>query len=1061
MRFCGQCGAPLAAGRAPQASREPRAERRHLTVLFCDLARSTELAERLDPEDLRELVCEYQAVAGRIVDELEGHVAQHLGDGILVYFGYPRAHEDDPCRAVKTGLRIVQAMAELNHRLELQRGLRVAVRLGIHTGPVVAGEVGSGATREQLAIGQVPNVAARLQSLADPDTVLLSGATYRLVQGLFACRPLGARNLKGVSEPVDVFEACGDSAAGSRFEAALHRGLLPFVGRRRELERMLEAFAAASRGAGSVALLTGEAGLGKSRLVHQFRERLAAEPHGWLPAHCSPYGRNSAFQPIIGLLSDLLAMAPGEAPEAVWEKLERLVGEPGPDTAILGSLLSLPASDRHPLPDGSPALLRENTFASLLRVWRRLSARRPLVLVVEDLHWSDPSTLEMVRQLSGEARGLSMLLLLTARPELSPPWLSPALSLSLDRLTEAEAEDLVNEVAGGRKLPEELVRHIAGRTDGIPLYVEELTRMTIESGDLVEQDGRFVLRQPSVRLAIPTTLQGSLVARLDQLGPARRTAQLAAAIGREFDLSLLAAASPLPEDEVQRDLDHLVAAQLVVPGDDPRRPVFVFRHALIQEAAYECLVRKERSDYHGRIARLLEEGLPGIESSPQRLAHHFALAGRFEAAVRYAHQAGLHFLTRSAYYEAIEHLNDGLRWLQELPDTPERARLELELRGSLVPALMATRGYGAEEVESCLARSLALTDGLERETHTFPTLWGLWSYYQLRGRNQEALQMAERLHGLAAESRDSGLMIEGLNALAVTKWYLGMFDPSVAGFEEVEALYDPAAHRGHAFIYGQDPRLFARAQKFVSLWYLGRPARALALAADCLLEAEAFGHANTTCMVLEYTATLYQYCGEAGAVAEYAGRLLALCQRHGLQQWQALGTALESWAQVHQGGGDIGQLAAGVKLYESIGARMSLTYLSTLLAEAHVRLGSFQEGLKVLEQSIATSRDTGETFHLPEMLRRHGDWLLLLPDADPRRAEASYRECIAVARRQNARQSELYAAASLARLLSGLRRGDEGSRILAEARAAYPGGAEERAATEARSVLALQALTGP
>src|SRR5712691_11118074 len=706
---------PIQALPLPAAPQSPDAERRQLTVMFCDLVDSTPLASQLDPEDLREVVRAYQETTAVVIQRLDGHIAQYLGDGLLVHFGYPQAHEDDARRAVRTGLGIVEAMGALNARLAQHYGVQLGVRIGIHTGVVVVGEMGGGSRQEQLAMGETPNVAARIQGLAAPDTVVISPTTFRLVQGYFTCHDLGAHTLKGLAAPLQVYRILGESAAQSRLDVASATGLTPLVGRDAEVALLLECWVHSQDGAGQVVLLRGEAGIGRSRLVEVLRERVLSAGATPMVLHCSPEHQQSVLYPVIDHLQRFLQWQRREPPEAKFDTLERALSTyrvPLDDVVpLFAALLSVPMPERYPPLNLTPQRQRQKTHEALVAWLLAEAERQPVLAVWEDLHWADPSTLELLRLMLDQGPTARMLTLLTCRPEFRPPWAThaPVTQVTLNRLGRTQVEAMIPSLTGAKTLPTEVVQQVVAKTDGVPLFVEELVKMILESGLVREQAGRYVLTGPLPPLAIPSTLHDSLMARLDRLSAARELAQLGAVLGREFAYDLLQAVAPVDESTLQQGLAQLVEAELVYQRGLPPRRRYIFKHALIQDTAYQSLLRSTRQHYHQRIAQVLAAHFPEIaETQPEFLAHHYTEAGLSAQALAYWQQAGQRALQRSATLEAISHVTRGLEVLHALPETPERTHEELALYLTLGPALSNTRGTGASEVERVYVRACEL-----------------------------------------------------------------------------------------------------------------------------------------------------------------------------------------------------------------------------------------------------------------------------------------------------------------------------------------------------------------
>ena len=699
------------------------------------------LASQLDPEDLREVVRAYQDTCATVIARFDGYIAQYLGDGLLIYFGYPLAHEDDAQRAVRAGLGIVEALGQLNTRLTQERGVQLAVRLGIHTGLVVVGEVGGGTRQEQLALGETPNLAARLQGIAAPNTVVISAATWQLLGGFFTYQPLGTPRLKGFAQPLAVYQVLAESTARSRLEAAGSTGLTPLVGREQEVALLRERWAHVKDGRGQVVLLSGEAGIGKSRLVQVLTEHVAAEPPVWLtPCQCSPYHQHTALYPMIELLERVtLGFDREESPQQKLRKLEGFLVQHGLLLAevvpLFAALFSLPLPVRYPPLTVSPERQKQQTLHALLTIFLRSATQQPVLFVMEDLHWVDPTTLELLTLLVEQGPTARILALWTCRPDFRPPWTERAhcTQVTLLRLPRQQATELTDRVAHGKDLPPDVMEQIVAKTDGVPLFVEELTKMVLESGLLQEREDRYDLPGPLPSLAIPATLHDSLMARLDRLDTVKRLAQLGATLGREFAYELLQAVSPWDARTVQRGLQQLVAAELLYQRGLPPQATYLFKHALIQDAAYQSLLRSTRQHYHQRIAQVLEAQFPEVVATqPALVAHHYTEAGLSEPAITYWQHAGQQALQRSANLEAVQHLRKGMEVLQTLPDTPVRTQHELTLLLALA-ALVPTQGFAAPDVEHVYGRARALCLQVGETPQLFSVVFGLRTLAEVRG----------------------------------------------------------------------------------------------------------------------------------------------------------------------------------------------------------------------------------------------------------------------------------------------------------------------------------------
>jgi class 3 adenylate cyclase/predicted ATPase len=1011
---------------APAAPSRPDAERRQLTVLFCDLLDSTALAHQLDPEELREVVQAYQATCAKVIARFEGHIAQYLGDGLLVYFGYPLAHEDDAQRAVRTGLGIVEAFGQLNTHLRQTRGVQLAVRLGIHTGLVVVGDVGGGGRQEQLALGETPIIAYRLQDIAAPNTLVISAATFPLLGGFFACQPLGTPLLKGLAQPLAVYRVLYESMARSRLEAAGSTGLTPLVGRDEEVGLLRRRWAQVKDGAGQVVLLSGEAGIGKSRLVHVLKEQVAAESQAWLtPCQCSPYYQNTALYPWIELLERVaLRFEREEAPAQKLNKLEGFLVQYGLPLAeavpLFAALLSLPLPAEYAPLTMSPEQQKRQTLHALLTILLRIAAQQPVLFVMEDLHWVDPSTLELLNLLVDQGPTARILALFTFRPDFSLPWTgrSHLTQVTVHRLSRQQAVEVVLRVAHGKALPAEVIEQIVAKTDGVPLLVEELTKMVLGSGLLQEQEGHYALTGPLPPLAIPATLHDSLMARLDRLAAVKGLAQLGATLGREFSYELFQAVSPWDEERVRWGLHQLVEAEFLYQRGLPPQATYTFKHALIQDAAYQSLLKSTRQQYHRHIAQVLEARFPETAATqPELLAHHFTESGLMGQAISYWQRAGEHAVQRSANVEAISHLTQALALLQTLPDTPERAQQELAVYIALGVPMVQTKGHAAPEVEATYTRARALCQQLGDTPQLFSVLLGLRRLYFFRGELRTADELGEQLLRLAERLDDAGHLVRAHMMLAEGLLYLGEFVRARMHAEEGIALYDPQQHRAQAFRYGNDPGVCCRAFAALALWVLGYPGQALQRSEEALAWAQELAHPFSLGVALNQAAYVHQFRREGALTQARAEATIALATEQGFALWLALGPIVRGWALAEQGQAADGlvQLRQGLAAWKAIEAHPR-SYGLVLLASVYGKVGQPEEGLRVLTEAQTAAQATGERFWEAELSRLEGE-LLLAPSAENHAAvEACFQQALAVARRQQAKSLELRAAMSLAHL---------------------------------------------
>jgi TOMM system kinase/cyclase fusion protein len=980
-----------------------------------------------DPEELREVVRAYQATCAKVIARFEGHIAQYLGDGLLVYFGYPLAHEDDAQRAVRAGLGIVEALGQLHTRLGQERGVHLAVRLGIHTGLVVVGDIGEGPRQEQLALGETPNLAARLQGIAAPNTLVISAATLQLLGGFFACQALGTPLLKGFAQPLEVYRVLSESTARSRLEAARSTGLTPLVGREQEVRLLRERWAQVKDGLGQVVLLSGEAGIGKSRLVQVLKDQVATEPQAWLtPCQCSPYYRHTALYPWIELLERVvLQFDREESPQQKLRKLEGLLvqyGLPLPEAVpLFTALLSLPLPAEYASLTVSPEQQKQLTLHALLTILLRIATQQPVLFVMEDLHWVDPSTLEFLSLLVEQGASAPILALCTARPDFSPSWTgrSHLTQMTVHRLTHQQAAEMILRVTHGKALPPEVVEQIVAKTDGVPLFVEELTKMVLESGLLQEREERYALTGPLPPLAIPATLHDSLMARLDRLATVKGLAQLGATLGREFAYALLHAVSLWDEATLQQGLYQLVEAEFLYQRGVPPQATYLFKHALIQDAAYQSLLRSTRQQYHQHIAQVVEARFPELcETQPELVAHHYTEAGLSGLAIPYWQRAGQRAGQRSAHAEAIAHLGKGLELLQSLPETPERARHELGVQVALGPALMVTKGWGAPEVEQVYARARALSQQVGESPELFPVLWGLWRFYLVRAEYQTARELGEQCLSLAQRVHDSALLLLAHLALGGTLYLVGELPPARAHLEQGLALYAPQEHRVLAFHYGLDLGVWCLSYVAWPLALLGYPDQALTRMQEALTLAQELSHPVSLAAALYYAALLHYVRREGPAAQEGAEAAIALSHEQGFPLYVALGTNVRGWALAVQGHVEEGmaQMRQGRAALQAMGAKLWWPAYLAWLAEAYDGMGQAPDGLAVLTEALTIAHHTGERFWEAEIHRLKGELLRALSAEQHAEAETCLQQALDIARRQQAKLLELRAAVSLSRL---------------------------------------------
>jgi class 3 adenylate cyclase/predicted ATPase len=1024
-----------------------------VTVLFCDLARSTELSDRLDPEEWRAVLGAYQEATARVVESLEGHVAQYLGDGILAYFGYPRAHEDDPRRALRAALAILDSLGGVNRELA-NRGLRLDARIGVHTGMVVVGRVGGGQRGDPLALGSAPNLAARLQSLAEPGQVLVSGATQRLTAAFFDFAPLGPRSLRGIAEPVVVHRALAERTAASLAAADLDS--TPVVGRDGELALLRAAFARAAAGRGETVVLIADSGVGKSRLVRALAETAREQGFDWLSCRCSPYHGASPLHPLREIAGELFAIAPGGDRLHQAESAVAALGLPVAETVeAIGDLVGLaPGSAAES--GASPAKLKERRLAALVAAFLDHGRRRPGAVVVEDLHWADPSTLELLELLRRHVASRPLFLLLTARPgvELAGS-AAEATQILLQRLDDVHAQRVVEWVARGA-LDEEQVRDIVRRADGVALYLEELTKAHLESGGHPSETGAG-----AVGAEVPVTLQDSLNGRLDRLGEAKEVAQLAAVLGRELEGDLLLAVSPWDEGRVQREVGRLVEADLLRQRGSWPDVVLTFKHALICDAAYAMLLKSDRRKHHGRAARALAQRFPERSArQPELVARHLSLAGDAGEAIEWWLRAGEKALLHSANLEAIDHLRRGLGDLEGLAEGPARNGSELRLLGTLSAALIGSQGYVAPEVERTNARKLELCRALGGSRETFWTLLGLTTYEIVRGELEAAQSTADRLWELAEALGDDLLRGAAGVANGSAAYYQAHFSRAEEWLR-IALEIDPVDDGSFLRQVGGDLGVTMRYTAGLLQWHLGRPDTARRHVEAAIAAARRLGHGFSIAAALRFKAELAQFEGDAALVAATADELLALSDAQGFPIWTIQGHIFAGWAGAagsERGArldAEVDRMDGALQIYRQTGTGLSAAYFCCLVAQGRAAQERWRESTALFAEARQRMNATGDRYWEPEMLRLEAEVALepTAGEAALERTERSIRGALDAARRAGSRSLELRAALSLGRLLARRGQAPEARRLVAAIYEAYPEKTNARDLAQARALL--------
>lgn len=1069
-KFCSECGAGLTA--RPEASprrrvsaspmttarAEASGERRQLTIMFCDLVGSTTLASRLDPEDMREVIGACLRMVTDVVKSLGGYAARYVGDGALIYFGYPQAHEDDAERAIQAGLQIIEEASALM----LLEGFRPQFRVGVATGLVVVGDiVRAGAAGESDVAGETPHLAARLQTLAEPNTVVISHSTRQLAGELFAYRDLGAVALKGFAEPVQAFQVLGTTGAESRFEALRQSRQSPLVGRGEELQILERHWQQACEGQGQVVLLSGEAGIGKSRLTAMLSERAARQPHTRVRYYCSWHQQGSPFQPFITQLERAAQIVRDDSAARKLEKLQKVLtpgASPEEDLLLLADLLSVPLEERGSRLDLAPKRLRDKTMEALLRQAELLAAQRPLLMVFEDVHWIDPSSLDLLNLAIQRVPKLPILLIVTFRPEFQPPWSGPnAVALQLLPLTHDDSAALVQASAGQSQLPPAVVAEIIARADGIPLFVEELTRAVVD-GPGGNGSTATAERTASHFAAVPTSLHASLMSRLDRLGEARPIALIGATIGREFSYELLSGLARKPEPILKRALDQLTASGLVHCRGTPPTATYQFKHALLHEAAYRSMLRDTRRDLHADIAGIFEADFPDtVGLRPDLLAHHCAEAGMIEKATGYWLQAGQSAFARSAIVEAISRLKKGLELAATLPEGERRYQLELGLYLYLAQALVAHTGYTSKATFDAVESARRTCDRLGEPPELAAVLTGQWAYSLISNELATATRRSAELLSLGLARRNRIWTLLGHRSSGVTDFARGRFVEARASLEHAKGLYEPADQATYTALGVQDAQVVMTAYLSWILIYLGFLDQGRSMREQALAEATAMNQAYSMAHALNGLAFTELQLGEPRAALKTLEKLERLNEEHALAYYRAFVLIFRGWALA-----DLGEVSGGIKLieygisaYRAAGAHLYTTTFYRWLASAYRRAGDYRQGLKQLEEATRIAVASEAHGDEGEIHRVRAELLLDLNDPDG--AERSYLAALEASARRGAKQWELRAATGLARLLAERNQRERGRALLGNVHGWFTEGFDTpdlKAATELLAQLA-------
>jgi class 3 adenylate cyclase/predicted ATPase len=1039
------------------------AERRQVTVMFTDLVGSTTLSARVDPEDSREIILAYQKCVADIVRHNGGFVAQYLSQGVLVYFGYPQAHEDDAERAVRAGLELIAAMVGLEARASVQ------TRVGIATGLVVVGDlIGSGEAQERGIVGDTPNLASRLPGIAEPNKVIIAEGTRRLIGNLFELEDLGAKDLNGIAGPVRAWAALRASSVESRFEALHATGLTTLVGREEETDLLLRRWSRVKTGEGQVVLLAGEAGIGKSRLTAALLERLGSEPYARVRYFCSPQHTDSAFYPIIGQMERAAGLAHNDTPQARLVKLDALLAQTSTsaqDAGLFAEMLSLPNDGRYPALDKDPQQRRQKTLEALILQMHALARHTPVLMIFEDAHWADPTSLEVFSRIVDRIRSLRVLLIVTLRPEFAPPWVGQphVTALTINRLAKREVGTLIDRVVGNKLISANIRQDIVERADGIPLFVEEMTKAVLEAGNEGTAE-QTVASIPSAALAVPASLHASLMARLDRLGPAKEMAQIGSAIGRDFTHALLAAVVRKPDAELCPALDRLIDAGLLFRQGTPPHATYLFKHALVQDAAYGTLLREPRRALHARIAETLESQFAEIaENQPELLARHCTEAGLIEKAASLWGKAAQRSLARSALVEAAEQLTRALAQIAMLPSTPALRREEIRLQVALINPLMNVKGFSAPETKAATERASllieqakALGEPPEDPLLIFSVLHGFWVASFVAFNGDVMRNLAAQFLALAEKQEATLPLMNGHRMMAVSLTNTGDIAEGRAHYDRAIALYNPVEHRPLATRFAQDAGVANLSFRSLALWILGYPDAALADSAQALRDAREIGQAATLMFALAQTSMAPFLCGRYTAANASADELAVLADETGAVYWKAYGMAFQGCVFAWTGNASdaVHIITSGVAALRSTGNSLWTPFHMSYLARAYADLGRFDDAWHSIGEAVTAAATTKERWFEAELNRIAGEIALMSPEPNATKAEAYFSRALTVARDQKAKSFELRAVMSMAKLWADQGKRNEASELLAPVYGWFTEGFDTRDLQQAKALLA-------
>jgi predicted ATPase/class 3 adenylate cyclase len=1013
---------PEAASPARPMTAKDTAERRQLTVMFCDIVGSTAMSARLDPEDLSSVIGAFQKACASAVTEFGGSIAKYMGDGVLVYFGYPEAHEDDAERAIRAGLALLDAIAAMR----LPVPVRPQVRVGIATGLVVVGElIGEGGAQERVAVGETLNLAARIQAVASPDWVVVAGLTRRLAGVAFEYEDLGPHELKGIPDAAILWRVTGESGSRGRFDSRTSKGLTPLVGRIEEIGLLRRRWDYAKEGDGQLVLLSAPAGFGKSRLTQSFREDLDDSSIACLQYFGSPFHVNSPFHPFIRQLERAAGIVRTGSVAQKLDKLESILEGPAEskieDVSLLAALMSIPFEERYPRLQITELVQKQRTMELLEEQLVLVSRRSPVLVVFEDAHWIDQSSLDLMNSAIRRVANLPVMIIVTHRPEFPPPWLDLGHTtvLKLNQLGRSQAIELIHKAAGGKILPGAMIEQIASKSQGVPLFMEEITRSILESGDLEESGDRYVLRRSVREFTIPSTLQDSLIARLDRLGSAKDVVLTASIIGREFSYELIEAVSSVSQATLLADLGRLVQSDLLEQHGAPPHSHYIFKHALIRDAAFQSVLKSRKRELHQRIAEVLTSRFPEVvNTEPELLAHHYAEANVVDRALACWRQAADRAVARLAYIEALGHVDKAMKLIATLPDGTERDEWELWFLVIEGPSRMALDGWDSPAAERLYEEARTVAERLGRPAEVFRSIWGLWMGAHSSGQHVRAHELYRKIFGLLGQTNDPEYVVQAHHAGGSQMVAEGVPRVALAHVDQLLTTYRMDVHGNLALMYGaHDPACCSLGMRALSLMMLGNLDKALEESDRALELSERLGHKPSISHTHLFRAELSIILNRSEEAEAHLNTSMSLSKKYSLAAYLNAADLMHGLVRALRGEVEegIGQAEAALITLMSVPSRrFHLPIRIAIVGRTKMAGGDVDGALALFNTALEAASNTGERWYEPELLRLKAEVLLTQPEQHVREAEYCLKAAIALAQEQEAKFWELRAATTLA-----------------------------------------------